>query len=110
MFPKSSDMFAWYGRRFIFYDTTLQEQNQRRFYKDEIYPTRVFYNKYYMSFFVVTKYDIRVMDAKTGIFSKVLDQIVDHENGFEIIDFDFDDTHRKFYIADTSVILRLLTL
>jgi len=56
-----------------------------------------------MSFFVITKYDIRLIDAKTGIFSKVLDQIVDHENGFEIIDFDFDDTHRKFYITDTAV-------
>ena len=56
-----------------------------------------------MSFYVVTKYDIRIVDAKTGILLKILDKVVDHENGFEIIDFTFDETHRKFYIGDTSV-------
>ena len=53
---------------------------------------KVFMNKYNMSFYVVTKHDVRILDAKTGLLIKILDQIVDHENGIEIIDFTFDDT------------------
>ncbi|CDW78217.1 UNKNOWN [Stylonychia lemnae] len=101
IFPQS-DKFVWYGKRFIFFDTTLQEQQQRKFYKDEIYPMKVLMNKYHMSFYVVTKYDVRVIDAKSGLLLKVLDQIVNHDSGIEIADFDFDHSYRKFYVADTA--------
>ena len=70
----------------------------------------VHFNKYYAAFYVVTKYDIRVIDAKTGLKLKILDKIVDSENGVEIIDFTFDETHRKFYISDTSVSFNYLKL
>eukprot|EP00347_Sterkiella_histriomuscorum_P013983 403362615 len=102
LLPNTSDIFIWFGKRFIFFDTSMQEQQQRKFYKDEIYPMKVFMNQYNMSFYVVTKHDVRILDAKTGLLIKVLDQIVDHENGIEIIDFTFDDTQRKFYVGDTS--------
>lgn len=65
---------------------------------------KIVYNKYHQAFFVATKYDLRILQSSNGIVLKVLDQLVDHENGVEIIDIDFDDTNRKFYLSDTSVI------
>lgn len=69
---------------------------------------KIYFNKHYLAFYVVTKYDVRIYDAKTGLINKVLDQVVDAENGIEIIDFVLDDTHRKFYIGDTSVITLII--
>lgn len=64
---------------------------------------KVYFNKHYLSFYVVSKYNIRIVDAKTGLTFKMLDQIVDSENGVEITDFSLDHTHRKFYTGDTAV-------
>lgn len=54
-----------------------------------------------MIFYLVTKFYVTLIDAKTGAKIKQLDKLVDTENGFEIIDFAFDKTHRKFYVGDT---------
>lgn len=63
---------------------------------------QVHLNKHYLAFYVVTKFYIQVIDAKTGVKIKKYDKVVDMDGGKEIIDFCFDSTHRKFFIGDTD--------
>jgi hypothetical protein len=48
---------------------------------------KVFYNKHYLAFYVVTKYDVRIYDATNGELNKTMSGLIDVDNGIEIIDF-----------------------
>jgi len=61
------------------------------------------FNQYYQVFFVVTKYEIKILDAKSGRVRRTLNTLVERDSGSEIADFCFDEIHRRFYIADTNV-------
>ncbi len=60
------------------------------------------FNRYYLSFSIVTPQDIRIYNAKDGKLQKIIQNIVDPRTKAPITSFCMDDRERKFYVGDAS--------
>ena len=95
--------FMIFGNKIIYYDPKYKEEEniQKNQIKDDNYPIKIEYNKYYQQFFVVTFRDVRVYDKDGNLF-KVYRKLTlnDHfENEPKIKYFIFENNFRKFYIG-----------
>ena len=95
--------FVVFGNKIIYYDPKYKEEEniQKNQVKDDNYPIKIEYNKYYQQFFVVTFRDVRVYDKEGNLF-KVYRKITynDHfDNEPKIKYFIFENNFRKFYVG-----------
>ena len=95
--------FLVFGNKIIYYDAKYKEEEniQKNQVKDDNYPIKIEYNKYYQQFFVVTFRDVRVYDKEGNLF-KVYRKITlnDHfDNEPKIKYFIFENNFRKFYVG-----------
>ena len=95
--------FLIFGNKIIYYDAHYKEETniQKNTIKDDNYPIRVEYNKYYHQFFITTFKDIRVYN-KDGQLYKCYKKLITNEH-FEpdttIRSFLFENNYRKFYLG-----------
>ena len=95
--------FLIFGNKIIYYDAHYKEETniQKNAIKDDNYPIKVEYNKYYQQFFVTTFKDIRVYN-KDGQLYKCYKKLIANEH-FEpdttIRAFLFENNYRKFYLG-----------
>ena len=95
--------FLIYGNKLIYYDANYKEEtnNQKNTIKDDNYPIKVEYNKYYHQFFITTFKDVRVYN-KDGQIYKCYKKLIENEH-FEpdttISSFLFENNYRKFYLG-----------
>ena len=95
--------FLVFGNKIIYYDAKYKEEEniQKNQLKDDNYPIKIEYNKYYQQFFVVTFRDVRVYDKDGNLF-KVYRKLTlsDHfDNEPKIKYFIFENNFRKFYLG-----------
>ena len=95
--------FIIYGNKIIYYDAKYKEEEnlQKNQIKDDNYPIKIEYNKYYQQFFVVTFRDVRVYDKDGNLF-KIYRKLTlsDHfDNEPKIKYLIFDNNYRKFYLG-----------
>ena len=95
--------FLVFGNKIIYYDPKYKEEEniQKNQIKDDNYPIKIEYNKYYQQFFVATFRDVRVYDKDGNLF-KVYRKLTlnDHfENEPKIKYFIFENNYRKFYVG-----------
>ena len=95
--------FLIFGNKIIYYDAHYKEETniQKNTIKDDNYPIKVEYNKYYQQFFVTTFKDVRVYN-KDGQLYKCYKKLITNEH-FEpettIREFLFENNYRKFYLG-----------
>ena len=95
--------FLIYGNKIIYYDAHYKEESnvQKNTIKDDNFPIKVEYNKYYQQFFVTTFKDVRVYN-KDGQLYKCYKKLISNEH-FEqdttIREFIFENNYRKFYLG-----------
>ena len=95
--------FLIFGNKIIYYDAHYKEETniQKNTIKDDNYPIKVEYNKYYHQFFITTFKDIRVYN-KDGQLYKCYKKLIANEH-FEpdttIREFLFENNYRKFYLG-----------
>jgi len=100
--PKFNKFFI-YGNKLIYYDAHYKEEAniQKNAIKDDNYPIKVEYNKYYHQFFITTLKDVRVYN-KDGQLFKCYKKLIANEH-FEsdvtIKEFLFENNYRKFYLG-----------
>ncbi len=102
-------MFMVLSKRFIFYDTYkkgdfLEIMDKAK--QEELIPFYCEFNKYYLTFVVVTNQDIRIYNAKDGKLEKIISGIVDEKTKASITAFATDDRQRKFYVGDAAGSIR----
>ena len=102
IFPKYNK-FIVYGNKMIFYDAKYREEEtkQKNQVKDDNYPLKVDFNKYYQQFFVTTFKDVRIYN-KDGVLFKCFKKLKenDHfEQDTRIKFLLFEDNYRKFYLG-----------
>ena len=68
------------------------------------------YNHHYMNFVIVTKRDVRIINAETGTTDKIFTDVVDKKTDGDITAFALDDRHRKCYIGDTYGCIRVFNV
>ena len=94
--------FIVYGTNILFYDAKYKDQlEDKRETREDNYPIKVCFNKYYQQFYVITQKDIRVFNKK-GNLEKTFRKCIDNEyfeTGTRIKDFIFEKYHRKFYLG-----------
>ena len=95
--------FVVFGNKIIYYDAKYKEEEdiQKNTLKDDNYPIKIEYNRYYQQFFVVTFRDVRVYDKDGNLF-KVYRKLTlsDHfDNEPKIKYFIFENNYRKFYLG-----------
>ena len=95
--------FLVFGNKIIYYDAKYKEEDniEKNQIKDDNYPIKIEYNKYYQQFFVVTFRDVRVYDKDGNLF-KVYRKLTlsDHfDNEPKIKYFIFENNYRKFYLG-----------
>ena len=101
-FPKYNK-FIVYGNKMIFYEAKYREEEhkQKNLVKDDNYPLKVDFNKYYQQFFVTTFKDVRIYN-KDGVLFKCFKKLKENEH-FEpdtrIKYLIFEDNYRKFYLG-----------
>ena len=92
-----------FGNKLIYYDAHYKEEAniQKNAIKDDNYPIKVEYNKYYQQFFITTLKDVRVYN-KDGQLFKCYKKLIENEH-FEpdttIRAFLFENNYRKFYLG-----------
>ena len=95
--------FLIFGNKLIYYDAHYKEETniQKNAIKDDNYPIKVEYNKYYQQFFITTLKDVRVYN-KDGQMFKCYKKLIANEH-FEpdttIRAFLFENNYRKFYLG-----------
>ena len=101
-FPKYNK-FIVYGNKMIFYDAKYREEEhkQKNLVKDDNYPIKVDFNKYYQQFFVTTFKDVRIYNKDGVLFKcfKKLNQNDHFEPDTRIKYLLFEDNYRKFYLG-----------
>ena len=95
--------FLIFGNKVLYYDAHYKEETnvQKNTIKDDNFPIKVEYNKYYQQFFITTFKDVRVYN-KNGQLFKCYKKLIANEH-FEpdttIREFLFENNYRKFYLG-----------
>ena len=95
--------FLIFGNKIIYYDAHYKQETsiQNNTIKDDNFPIKVEYNKYYQQFFITTFKDVRVYN-KDGQLYKCYKKLITNEH-FEpdvtIRSFIFENNYRKFYLG-----------
>ena len=95
--------FLIFGNKLIYYDAHYKEETniQKNAIKDDNYPIKVEYNKYYQQFFITTLKDVRVYN-KDGQLFKCYKKLIANEHfdpDTTIRAFLFGNNYRKFYLG-----------